>query len=126
MYDNRQLLCTHLGPKLPILLFTGCEHCIEDLDADGTILIHAIYTIRIYTKKLTIYRRRAMALTRELADWSVFWSESMTEGGVFVGESGTRAAVMVAFVDYSEPSKTGADFDDWGRNAREVGSRRDE
>ena len=50
----------------------------------------------------------------------------MTKGVALVGESVMRTVTMVAFVDYSEPSKTGADFGDRGRNARKVGFRRGE
>ena len=50
----------------------------------------------------------------------------MMEAGVSIGESGKRVAVMVAFVNYSESSKTGTDFGNWGGKTREVGSRRGE
>ena len=38
----------------------------------------------------------------------------MTEGVALVGESIMRTVTMVAFIDYSKPSKTGADFGDRG------------
>ena len=50
--------------------------------------------------------------------------KSMTEGVALVGESVMWTVTMVAFIDYSEPSKTGADFGDRGWNACKVGFRR--
>jgi hypothetical protein len=110
----------HLGPKFPVLLLVGHKHRIENLDADSPILIH---TTRIYIRALTIYGGRAVALTRVLTNGSV---KSMMEAGVCVGERSERVTIVVALVNYSESSKTGLDFGEWGRKAREVRPRKGE
>ena len=50
----------------------------------------------------------------------------MTEGVTLVDETVMRTVTTVAFVDYSESNKNGADFGDRGRNARKVMFRRGE
>ena len=48
------------------------------------------------------------------------------EGVALVGESVMQTVTMVAFIDYSEPSKTRVDFGDRGQNAHKVGFNRGE